>query len=128
MPQAFDETPALPPDVKASMGAGGGDDKAPFSGVGKMMAGQKPGGATPGGADPTGAIQQAGEAVEKVIDNMATMSEAFKPFANRIKQFLQAGIAEAAKAGQTGKPAPPPGGPQASAKAPEGPGMMTFPG
>ena len=126
MPQPFDETPGQPPDVRAQMGAGA--EKTPFSGVGKMM-GEKPGGPGAGGVSPTGAIQSAGEAVEKVIDNMATMSEAFKPFANRIKQFLQAGIAEAVKAGQ-GKEAGPGGGPGGapSAKPPDAGMGAGFPG
>lgn len=125
MPQPLDETPGLPPDVSSQMGSGA--DKPPFSGVGSMMAKQKPGGSGGGDVSPTGAIQSASEAVEKVIDNMATMSEAFKPFANRIKQFLQAGVAEAVKAGQTGKPAA--GGPPGvSAKPPDSSAMMTFPG
>lgn len=109
---AFDETPQVPPEVGAQMGK-----ETPFSGVGKMMADQKPGGEQQGPKE-MGALTSAGQAVEKVIDNMATMADAFKPFANRIKQMLQAGIAEATKAGQGGK-----GGPAAvSAKPPEGPG------
>lgn len=124
MPQPFDETPGQPPEVTGQMGAGA--DKTPFAGVGKQMAEKKPG---EGGVSPTGAIQSAGEAVEKVIDNMATMSEAFKPFANRIKQFLQAGIAEAVKAGQGGKAAAGPGGPPAASAKPPDAGMgASFPG
>ena len=117
---AFDQTPNQPPDVAAQMGA-----KPAFAGVGEMMAGKKPE-SGPGGVSPTGAIESAGEAVEKVIDNMATMSEAFKPFANRIKQFLKAGIAEARKSGQPGSA--PQGPPAVSAKPPQGEEGITFPG
>ena len=119
---SFDETPAQPPEVSGAMG--GGPEKMPFSGVGAMMANKPPG---PGGASPTGGIQAAADAVEKVIDNIAQQADVFKPYANRMKQIMKAGMAEVAKAGVGGKAG---GGagkpPEVSAKPPEagvGPGF-----
>ena len=120
---SFDETPKAPPEVSGQMG--GETEKMPFSGVGKMMA-DKP---APGGASPTGGLQAAGDAVEKVIDNMAQQAEVFAPYANRMKQILKAGLAEVAKAGVGGKPGGESGRPPGvSAKPPETGMAAGFPG
>lgn len=121
---AFEDTPQPPPDVTGQMG--GGSDKPPFAGVGEAMAKQKP--ASPGGGiEQAGALKSAGDAIEKVLDNMAQMSDAFKPFAMRMKQFLQQGLAEASKAGPGGRVPGGAGGDRSSAKPP-GPEMISFPG
>lgn len=109
---AMMETPPPPAAVTGAMG--GGAEKVPFAGVGSMMAGKPPG---PGGASPMGGFAAAAEAVEKVVDNMATMDKEGAPFGARIKQMLQAWKSEAAKRGPGG--GVPGGGAPPSAKPPE---------
>lgn len=129
-PYGMDATPPVPPAVAGAMG--GGPDSGDFGGIGKMMA-NKPAGASPapGGAEPMGALKSAGDAVLKVIDNMAKMDPEGAPFAARIKQMLESWQAEAAKRGPGGRQmsAPPAGGPPgAPAKATEGHGSAGFVG
>jgi len=115
---------------------GGAPDQGPFGGIGKMMAAQRPPGAAPptapGGAEPMGALKSAGDAVSKVIDNMAKMDPEGAPFAARIKQMLESWQAEAAKRGPGGRAmsTPPAGAPPAGpGKGPtEGHGTAGFVG
>jgi len=77
-----------------------------------------------------GALKSAGDAVTKVIDNMAKMDPEGAPFAARIKQMLQSWQSEAAKRGPGGRQmsTPPPGTPPPPAKETEGHGNTGFTG
>ena len=108
---ALTPMPPQPADVSGQMGG------MPFSGMGGMM--DKKGGA--GAPDPNGALRDMYGTLEKVIDQMAKMSEKFKPYADRAKGMLKAGVdAAAGESSQTTQMKPPAG--------PGGDVSQSFPG
>lgn len=112
----LDQTPPPPPDVAGQTGA------SPYAGMGAMMQKKDQGPDGGGGAHPQGALIAQGEAVKKVIDQMAKMESGFGPFADRIKSLIDAGVGSVTSGGSDSNP---PGGAPSGPAAPPGPG---FPG
>lgn len=82
----LDSPPPLPDAVKGAMGGGN-----PFSGVGEMMAGKKPG--PSGGGGPAGALKAQGDAVMKVLEQMVGASGPGKTFFSRAMKMIEQGVA-----------------------------------
>lgn len=82
-----DEPPALPPDVAGQMSGGGGGN--PFSGMGKMIAGQ----GQPDAGGSSGALKAQIDAIKKVLEKVIQSSAGGKTFFSRASQLLDQGLA-----------------------------------
>lgn len=118
MGMGLDAPPMQPPDVTSQTG---------FAGVGQMMADKAKQDNPMAAAGAGGALLAQGDAVEKVLTQMAK-NDKFKPFANRIIAILKAGMAEASGAPQGGPAAQGQPPEPMSARPPEGEAQKGFPG
>lgn len=83
-----DEPPALPADTASQMSSGSN----PFSGIGAMIGGPKPGGAPQADAG-GGALKAQVDAIKKVLEKIIQSSKSGKTFFSRASQMLDQGLA-----------------------------------
>lgn len=82
---AMGAMPPQPPEVTGGK---------PFSGMAGVLGPKPQGDSKAPAADPAGALKAQGDAVEKVLKQMASMDEKFAPFANRMMDILKAGMGQ----------------------------------
>ena len=97
---AIDEPPALPAAAVSQMSAGN-----PFSGMGDMIGGGKPGGEPPVN-NSAGALKAQIDAVKKVLEKVVQSSRAGKTFFSRAMQLLDQGLQVESQQGPGSSPNP----------------------
>jgi hypothetical protein len=109
-----------PPETSGQMGG-----NSPFAGIGALLQGRQggdsqqdgaPGESSPGGANPMGAMMAQKNAIEKVLQQMASQLPGFGPYGDRAMQMITAGL----EAGMKQKSNP------AASAAPESSGGPSF--